>query len=111
MSLSIRLHTLNVPSIADVVNFYFQGNAIEMACDELAVIAATFANDGVNPVTDTTALPADVVKSVLPRLYACGMNRFTGTWMVSVPGAMVLVSSVNNCEPTHIPILFSWNAV
>mmetsp|Transcript_20900 Transcript_20900/g.53964 ORF Transcript_20900/g.53964 Transcript_20900/m.53964 type:complete len:611 (-) Transcript_20900:320-2152(-) len=68
----------------DVADFYFQTLSVELHLEDLACIAATFANRGVNPLTRERALSEEVVDVTLPRLYAYGMNNFTGTWMFDV---------------------------
>jgi glutaminase len=47
-------------------------------------MAATLANDGVNPLTGVTALPRDYVHDVLTVMNSCGMYNFAGQWSYEV---------------------------
>ena len=45
-----------------------------------AVVAATFANIGTNPLTGQRCLEPHIVRDVVSQMYGCGMNQFTGDW-------------------------------
>jgi glutaminase len=66
------------------VDLYFRQCAISVDCRDLAGIAATLANGGVNPVTGERAVSEDVVRSVLSVMATCGMYDSAGEWLVSV---------------------------
>lgn len=66
------------------VDLYFRQCAISVDCRDLATIAATLANGGVNPVTGERAVSEDVVRSVLSVMTTCGMYDSAGEWLVSV---------------------------
>jgi len=51
---------------------------------DLAVIAATLANGGVNPVTGQRAISAASTRSVLAVMASCGMYDGAGEWLYSV---------------------------
>ncbi len=44
----------------------------------LAVLAATYANYGQNPISDEKVFTADVVKNTLSVMYTCGMYNYSG---------------------------------
>jgi len=60
---------------------YFQQCAIRVTCRDLAMIGATLANGGVNPVTGERAAPQEIVQSVLSVMATCGMYDFSGEWL------------------------------
>ncbi|MDP2709909.1 MAG: glutaminase A [Solirubrobacteraceae bacterium] len=66
---------------------YLQQCSVRVTCDDLAVIAATLANGGVNPLTGECALQRDFARDVLSVMYTCGMYDFAGQWAheVGVP--------------------------
>jgi glutaminase len=66
------------------LDLYFQQCSISVTCRDLAVMAATLANRGVNPITDVRALDADYVDSVLSVMGSCGMYNFAGEWIYRV---------------------------
>jgi glutaminase len=63
---------------------YFQQCSIEVTCADLALMAATLASGGVNPMTDERAIPADLVDKVLSVMMSCGMYDFAGEWLYGV---------------------------
>ncbi len=66
------------------VDLYFRQCAVSVDCRDLAGIAATLANGGVNPVTGDRAVGEGVVRSVLSVMTTCGMYDSAGEWLVSV---------------------------
>ncbi len=70
--------------IEETLDLYFQQCSILMNCHDLAVMGATLANGGVNPVTGERAIKAEYVKDVLSIMLSCGMYDFAGGWGYSV---------------------------
>ena len=60
---------------------YFRQCAIRVTCRDLAIMGATLANGGVNPVTGVRALDAAYVDNVLSVMATCGMYDFSGEWL------------------------------
>jgi glutaminase len=60
---------------------YFRQCAIRVTCRDLAIMGATLANGGVNPVTGVRALRAAYVDNVLSVMATCGMYDFSGEWL------------------------------
>jgi glutaminase len=60
---------------------YFRQCAIRVTCRDLAIMGATLANGGVNPVTGVRALDAAFVDNVLSVMATCGMYDFSGEWL------------------------------
>jgi glutaminase len=78
---SFRL--LDVPP-DDAVDLYFRQCAVSVDCRDLALIAATLANGGTNPVTGEEAVSESVVRSVLSVMTTCGMYDGAGNWLLEV---------------------------
>ena len=70
--------------IAESLELYFQQCSILANCHDLAVMGATLANGGVNPMTGERALPAEHVKDVLSIMLSCGMYDYAGEWAYRV---------------------------
>lgn len=70
------------------LDFYFQQCSLLVTCQDLATMAATFANGGVNPVTGEQAVQATYVRDILSVMYTCGMYDTSGEWAyrVGLPG-------------------------
>lgn len=60
---------------------YFRQCAIRVTCRDLAIMGATLANGGVNPVTGERAIDARYVDNVLSVMATCGMYDFSGEWL------------------------------
>ena len=67
-----------------VVETYFQQCSILGHCRDLATMAATLANRGVNPLTGEQAIRGEYVESVLGVMGTCGMYDYAGEWLYDV---------------------------
>ncbi len=70
--------------IEDALDLYFQQCAVLVTCHDLAVMAATLANQGINPMTGERAVGAEQVRDILSVMYTCGMYNFAGEWAYRV---------------------------
>jgi glutaminase len=60
---------------------YFRQCAIRVTCRDLAVMGATLANGGLNPITGLRAIPEAYVANVLSVMATCGMYDYSGEWL------------------------------
>lgn len=67
-------------NLEETLDLYFQQCSILVTCHDLAVIGATLANQGVNPITGERALEATYVKDLLSVMHSCGMYDYAGEW-------------------------------
>jgi len=67
-----------------VVDLYFKQCSISVTCRDLAIMAATLANHGLNPVTGKQAIRGEYVESVLSVMASCGTYDFAGEWIYKV---------------------------
>ncbi len=70
--------------IDQALDLYFQQCSLLVNCHDLAVMAATLANKGVNPITGERAVDSCYVKDILSVMYTCGMYNFAGEWAYTV---------------------------
>ncbi len=70
--------------VDEVLDLYFQQCSILATCDDLALMAATLANAGRNPLTGVQAIERDHVARVLTVMSTCGMYDFAGSWAYRV---------------------------
>ncbi len=68
----------------DSLELYFQQCSILVNAHDLAVMGATLANGGMNPMTNERAIPAEYVKDVLSIMLSCGMYDYAGEWAFRV---------------------------
>jgi glutaminase len=75
---------LNFGMIEEPVNehldLYFEQCSILVSARDLAVMAATLANNGINPLTGQCALDERYVQNVLSIMHSCGMYDYAGEW-------------------------------
>ncbi len=66
------------------VELYFRQCSIVVTARDLAVMAATLANAGVNPMTGERVVPRHVIAPVLTVMSTCGMYDYAGEWLYRV---------------------------
>ncbi|MEO8674039.1 MAG: glutaminase A [Casimicrobiaceae bacterium] len=67
-----------------VLENYFRQCSVGVTCRDLAFMAATFANNGVHPLTGRRAVPAEDIEAVLSIMATCGMYDYAGSWLYDV---------------------------
>lgn len=70
--------------VDESVEVYFKQCSILVTCRDLAVMAASLANDGINPITGERVLSHRHVEKVLSVMSTCGMYDYSGEWIASV---------------------------
>ncbi len=68
----------------DSLELYFQQCSILVTAHDLAVMGATLARGGVNPLTNQRAISSANVKYLLSAMLTCGMYDFAGEWAFRV---------------------------
>ncbi len=71
-------------NVDEHLDLYFRQCSALVTARDLAVIGATLANGGVNPLTRERALRADYCRHVLSVMTSCGMYDYAGSWEFSV---------------------------
>ena len=66
------------------LELYFRQCSISVCCRDLAVMGATLANAGKNPVTGERAIRGEYVENVLGVMGSCGMYDYAGEWIYKV---------------------------
>lgn len=70
--------------IEETLDLYFQQCSIMVNGHDLAVMAATLANGGVNPITGERAIDQRYVQDVISVMLTCGMYDYSGEWIYRV---------------------------
>jgi glutaminase len=75
-------------NVDEALDLYFQQCSVVVTCRGLAVMAATLANGGVNPVTGARAIDAGFIPDLLTTMFTCGLYDYSGEWAyrVGLPG-------------------------
>lgn len=68
----------------DAVEVYLRQCSVNVTCRDLAMMGATLANNGVNPVTGTRAIGTPLAERVLSVMSTCGMYDAAGEWAAEV---------------------------
>jgi glutaminase len=68
----------------EILETYFQQCSLRVTCADLAVMGATLANQGYNPVTGERAIAHEYVDNVLGVMASCGMYDWSGEWIYRV---------------------------
>jgi len=66
------------------LDVYFRQCSILITSSDLAMMGATLANMGANPVTGVQAFDVSTVKYVLAIMFTCGMYDYSGEWAYRV---------------------------
>lgn len=72
------------PSVEEVLDIYFRQCSLLVTARDLAIMGATFANHGVNPVTGETVASSYAVARTLAVMISSGMYDFAGEWIYRV---------------------------
>ncbi|MGB5593777.1 MAG: glutaminase A [Crocosphaera sp.] len=84
ISYLLRNFSMISGDIKETLALYLQQCSAIINCRDLAVMAATLANNGVNPITGKTAINPDYIKDLLSVMFTCGMYDFAGEWSYKV---------------------------
>lgn len=76
-------HKLRTEAVS-AVEVYLRQCAVNVTCRDLAMMGATLANNGVNPVTGTRAIDTSLAERVLSVMSTCGMYDAAGEWVAEV---------------------------
>ncbi|UOQ57146.1 glutaminase A [Leucobacter allii] len=68
----------------ETVDIYTRQCALAVTTRDLAVMGATLADGGVNPVTGARVVSAEVARDTLAVLAACGMYERSGEWLFEI---------------------------
>ena len=87
-----------------VLDTYFKQCAVLVTARDLAIMAATLANRGVNPVTGDHVIAPHIVASVLSVMTSSGMYDYAGEWIyrVGIPAKSGVGGGIVAALPSQI---------
>lgn len=68
----------------EVIRSYFEQCSTLVSTEDLAIMGATLANNGVNPISGEEILDSSIVERILSVMMTAGMYDGAGDWMTSV---------------------------
>lgn len=80
----LRHHGTLRADVEEVIDVYSRQCAITVTAGDLAVIGATLAAHGVNPVTGERVVSAGTARDTLSTMASCGMYDASGRWLFDV---------------------------
>ena len=90
----------------EILDLYFSQCSVLVTTRDLAIMAATLANGGVNPITGVRAIAEEYVHDVLTVMHSCGMYNYAGQWSyeVGAPAKSGVSGSIAAVIPGQIGI-------
>ncbi|OQW56096.1 MAG: glutaminase [Proteobacteria bacterium SG_bin9] len=80
----LRNHAVIKGDVDAVLDTYFRQCAVLVTARDLAVMAATLANRGINPITGNHVIKPEVVAKTLSVMTSSGMYDYAGEWIYRV---------------------------
>ena len=80
----LRTNAVIRDNVAAVLEVYFRQCAILVTARDIAVMAATLANRGINPVTGEQVLSAYAISRTLSVMTSSGMYDYAGEWIYRI---------------------------
>ena len=71
-------------NVEEILDLYFQQCSISVNCQDLALMAATLANQGLNPLTGERTINENFSKNLLSVMFSSGLYDFSGQWAYRV---------------------------
>jgi glutaminase len=92
--------------IDETLDLYFQQCSILVNARDLAMMAATLANGGVNPISGERALDERYVQDVISVMLTCGMYDYSGEWAyrVGIPAKSGVGGGITAVVPGRLGI-------
>ncbi|AFZ45502.1 L-glutaminase [Halothece sp. PCC 7418] len=70
--------------LQDTLKLYFDLQAVLVSSNDVAMIAATLANGGINPITEQAAIEKAYVQDLLSLMLNCGLGNDSQQWFYQV---------------------------
>jgi glutaminase len=80
----MKLNDVIRGDVDEVIDVYTKQCSLRVNAKQLAMMAATLANIGINPTTEVPVVDSLSVRHTLSTMFACGMYNYAGRWAVDV---------------------------
>ncbi|WP_405953621.1 glutaminase [Streptomyces phaeochromogenes] len=102
----LRSHNVLTKDPRAIVDGYTRQCSVLVTTRDLAMMAATLANRGINPLSGEQVVPEPVVRQVLSVMFSCGMYDAAGDWatQVGIPAKSGVAGGLIGALPGQIGI-------
>ncbi|MCZ4511934.1 glutaminase [Streptomyces sp. ActVer] len=102
----LRSHNILTKDPRAIVDGYTRQCSVLVTTRDLAMMAATLANRGINPLSGEQVVPEPVVRQVLSVMFSCGMYDAAGDWatQVGIPAKSGVAGGLIGALPGQIGI-------
>ncbi|MFK4273177.1 glutaminase [Streptomyces milbemycinicus] len=102
----LRSHDVLTKDPRIIVDGYTRQCSVLVTTRDLAMMAATLANRGINPLSGEQVVPEPVVRQVLSVMFSCGMYDAAGDWatQVGIPAKSGVAGGLIGALPGQIGI-------
>ncbi|MEU5032357.1 glutaminase [Streptomyces milbemycinicus] len=102
----LRSHDVLTKDPRIIVDGYTRQCSVLATTRDLAMMAATLANRGINPLSGEQVVPEPVVRQVLSVMFSCGMYDAAGDWatQVGIPAKSGVAGGLIGALPGQIGI-------
>ncbi len=92
--------------LEETLDLYFQQCSIMVNARDLAIISATLANGGINPITKKRAIDERYVQDLISVMFTCGMYDYSGEWTyrVGIPAKSGVSGGISAVVPGKLGI-------
>lgn len=66
------------------LELYFKQCSVNLTSTDLAMMGATLANNGVNPLTKKQCISTENIRHILSIILTCGMYNYSGEWVFDI---------------------------
>ncbi len=100
----LKNYTILRENVDDILDIYFRQCSLLVTARDLAVMAATLANGGVNPVTGERVISNYAVSRTLSIMTSAGMYDYAGEWIyrVGIPAKSGVGGGIMAALPSQI---------
>jgi glutaminase len=102
----LKNHSVISGNVDKTLDAYFRQCAIRVTARDLAVMAATLANRGVNPITGERVIKPFVVARTLSVMTSSGMYDYAGQWTyrIGIPAKSGVGGGISAALPSQIGV-------
>ncbi|CAN5207717.1 glutaminase A [soil metagenome] len=100
----LRTHGVLKCEVDQALDVYFRQCAVQVTAHDLSIMAATLANNGVNPVTGDPVLSPYVVARTLSVMVSSGMYDYAGEWgyRIGIPAKSGVAGGIVATLPSQL---------